>query len=301
MSTNGFDRDALIAKYGIDRPPQADNSTVTAILAAQRTVARAVRFTGDTSWLFDHAYNRDMWELASKTIQDMHGRFGDFMTGVWGEAVFLYYPGTEDFHAYDSDIERYAYVLAYVGQNGCDIRLAPGGCSKGTVFLPLQRGPFIVVFEACDACDAWARETAETNFKFGVMAAQTDLPPGARIDPARRFRRDRRRPRAAPRRAEDAMRGVGRGIGMGRAQQLGYGTARPLTWHDTSPPAPLGFTANWPGPWHQAARSCVSVAIRGQQCDVAGVTKVWAENCCGVADLDPLNFDLPREVRLSST
>jgi len=48
MSTNGFERDALNAKYGIDRPTEADNSTVTAILAAERTVARAVRLAGDT-------------------------------------------------------------------------------------------------------------------------------------------------------------------------------------------------------------------------------------------------------------
>jgi hypothetical protein len=183
MGTNEFDEDRVMARFpAIGQPPQPDNPIVTATLAAERTAARAVRFSGDTSWLFDHAYNRDMWELANKTIQDMHGRFGDFMTGVWGEAVFLYYPGAEDFRAYGSDIERYAYVLAYAGQNGCGIRMAPGRCGEGTVFLPLQRGPFIVVFEACDACDAWARATAETNYKFGVLAAQAGLPPGARID-----------------------------------------------------------------------------------------------------------------------
>ena len=97
--------------------------------------------------------------------------------------MFLYYPGQNDFRAYDSDIERYAYLLSYAAQNGCDIRLAPGGCSKGTVFLPLQRGQFIVVFEVCAACEAWAWETAETNFRFNVMAAQDKLPPGAVIDP----------------------------------------------------------------------------------------------------------------------
>lgn len=168
----------LVEKYGIGQPPQADHPTVTAILAAERTTARAGRLAGDTSCLFDHAHNPRLWELANETVQQMHRRYGDFMIGVWGEAVFLYYPGSEDFRAYGSDIERHAYMLNHHSRNGCEIRPAPRGCGGDTVFLPLQRGPFIVAFEVCGACEVWAWETAETNFRFNVLATRRPCRPG---------------------------------------------------------------------------------------------------------------------------
>ena len=62
-------------------------------------------------------------------------------------------------------------MLSYTGQNGCDIRLAPGACTKGTVFLPHARGQFLLVYEICGACEAWARETTEMNYKLSAMAA----------------------------------------------------------------------------------------------------------------------------------
>jgi len=179
MTSNDFD---LRAKYGMDLPLQANNPTVTAILAAERTTARAGRLAGDTSCLFDHAHNPRLWELVNETVRQMHRQYGDFMTGVWSDAVFLYYPGSEDFRAYATDIERHAYMLNYHSRNGCEIRMAPRPCGENTVFLPVQRGPFIVAFEICAACEAWAWDTAESNFKFNVLAAQANLPPGATID-----------------------------------------------------------------------------------------------------------------------
>lgn len=178
-----FDEARIQEKYGIGLPPRSDNSTVTAILAAERTVARAGGGAGDMSWLFDPALNRQMWERANDAIREMWRQHGEFMAGVWDSAVFLYYPGQSEFRAYGNDIERFAYMLGYASQNGCDIKLASGGCSEGTVFLPLEGGQFLVVFEICEACDAWARRIAETNFRVNVMEAQAKLPPGARIDP----------------------------------------------------------------------------------------------------------------------
>ena len=172
----------LIDKYGIDNPPQLDNVIDKSIQKVEATMARATRLTGDTSWLFHPSCNEQMWEIANETIQSMHRLYGDFMAGVSDGSVFLYYPGQNDFRAYGSEIERFAYMLGYAGKHGCDIQLAPGACSKGTVFLPLERGQFIVVFEVCDACDAWAWEIAEMNFRAGIIAAQATLSPGAYID-----------------------------------------------------------------------------------------------------------------------
>lgn len=57
------------------------------------------------------------------------------------------------------------------------------GCAGHAMYLPLERGQFLVVFRICRACDAWARETAEVRFRSNVLGAQVHLPPGAVIDP----------------------------------------------------------------------------------------------------------------------
>lgn len=177
------DESHLVTKYGIGRPPKPDNPHVDAVLAVERAAGRAALAGGNTSWLFDPALNEKMWERANEAIREMWRQHGDFMAGVWDSGVFLYYPGQSEFHAHGNDIERFAYLLGYANQNGCDIKLAPGGCGDSTVFLPLERGQFLVVFEICTACDEWARHTAETNFRVSVLEAQAKLPPGARIDP----------------------------------------------------------------------------------------------------------------------
>jgi hypothetical protein len=130
-----------------------------------------------------------MWELAHRTMGEMHRRFGDRIEAAADSDTFLYYPCIPELYVYNDGMERFAYMITTrvplphaVGERGCDIRLAPNGCSGRVVYLPREHGPFIVVYGICRACDAWARETAETNFKLSVLAAQADLPPGARID-----------------------------------------------------------------------------------------------------------------------
>ena len=161
----------LITKYGMDQPPQINNTIDKAIQAVERTVCRAVGRLGDTSPLFNPDWNPDMWELDNETMQYIRRKFGDFIAGVSDGSVFLYLTGQPELRAYGSDIERLAYMLSYTGQNGCDIRLAPGACTKGTVFLPHARGQFLLVYEICGACEAWVRETTETNYKLSLMAA----------------------------------------------------------------------------------------------------------------------------------
>jgi hypothetical protein len=69
-------------------------------------------------------------------------------------------------------IERFGYLLTCRWHDGCDVRLAPGGCSEGTVFLPLQRGQFLIVFEICGSCDEWAGQTAQDNYIVSEMEAR---------------------------------------------------------------------------------------------------------------------------------
>lgn len=65
---------------------------------------------------------------------------------------------------------------------GCNVNIAED-CGGSTVLMPCLRGQFLLIFECCGHCHRKARETAETNFRFSVMAVQADLPPGAHIDP----------------------------------------------------------------------------------------------------------------------
>lgn len=170
MSGKLFDANAL------NKPGNAIDESIQEV---ERTMAR----TGNTSWLFDPVWAPAMWELANKTMQDMRWLYADHIADAADSDVFLYYPGEQRFYVYSHNIERFAYMLSFSWPPGCDIKLAPGGCRGCEVFLPLQRGQFIVVFGICEACDAKARETAETNFRVNVMEAQAKLPPDARIDP----------------------------------------------------------------------------------------------------------------------
>lgn len=190
MSINEFDDAALRAKYGMDRPPQPDHPIVGAVQVVERTRALVTRETGDTAYLFDPAWNPKMWLLANRTMRDMRERFSDRIEAAADSDTFLYYPCLPELYVYDDAMERFSYMISTrvplphaVGQRGCDVQLAPGGCSGQAVYLPLERGQFIVVFSICAACDGWARETAEVRFRSNVIAAQVHLPPGARIDP----------------------------------------------------------------------------------------------------------------------
>ncbi|OBK18589.1 hypothetical protein [Mycobacterium asiaticum] len=187
MSTNEYD---LRTKYGMDLPPQADNPHVQAIQVVERTRALVTRETSPTAWRFDPNWNPAMWELANRTTRNMRQRFRDRIAAAADGDTFLYYPCIPDLYVYADAMERFSYMITTrvplpdaVGRCGCDVRLAPGGCRGRAVYLPLEQGQFIVIFSICNACDSWSKQTAETNFKLGVIAAQAQLPTGARIDP----------------------------------------------------------------------------------------------------------------------
>lgn len=187
MSSNEID---LMSKYGIGLPPDPNNAIVSAIRVVERTRAHVTLDKGDTAWLFDPVWSPDMWRLAGRTMLDMRQRFGERIEAATDTDTFLYYPCIPELYVYGDAMERFSYMITTrvplphaVGGRGCDVQLAPGGCSGRAVYLPHERGQFLVVFGICRACDAWARETAEVRFKSNVIGAQVHLPPDAVIDP----------------------------------------------------------------------------------------------------------------------
>lgn len=180
----------LMEKYGMNNPPDPDNANVGAIQVVERTRAFVTLDKDDTAWRFDPRWNPAMWELVNRTMAGMRQRFGDRIQAAADSDTFLYYPCIPELYVYEDGMERFSYMITTrvplphaVGQRGCDIQLAPSGCEGQAVYLPLERGQFLVVFSICRACESFAGDAAENNFKFRVLAAQAQLPPGATIDP----------------------------------------------------------------------------------------------------------------------
>lgn len=180
----------LRAKYGMDNPPDPNHPLLGAIQVVERTEAMVTLDKDDTAWLFDPNWNPAMWRLAQQTMRDMRERFGDCIEAAGEGDTFLYYPCIPNLYVYDDAMERFSYMITRrvplphaVGERGCDVQLAPEGCRGRAVYLPYEHAPYIAIFSVCAACDAWARETAEYNFRSNVLGAQVHLPRGASIDP----------------------------------------------------------------------------------------------------------------------
>ncbi|PQM53121.1 hypothetical protein C5U48_05690 [Mycolicibacter virginiensis] len=90
-----------------------------------------------------------------------------------------------------SSLEHSTEQLDYYDctENGCDrdcdlqcnVRLSDS-CGGATRLLPVDRGTWVLLLRVCASCEAWAGETASTNYRFAVMAAYERA--AAKPDPA---------------------------------------------------------------------------------------------------------------------
>jgi hypothetical protein len=205
MKISEIERNALTAKYGIDRPPQLDNGIVESIQDVERTIARATRKAGDNSWLFDPIWNPTMHDLADRVMGDVRSRFGSRIAKAPDGAAFLYYPGEPGkIRVYPRDIERFSYLLSYRWHDGCDIGLAPGGCSEGTVFVPYNE----------DSSSSSLRSAGHVTSGPARLLKTTTLSPRWRRGGGSAYRSSRaRRPGRSPGRRRDAERVEGERMG----------------------------------------------------------------------------------------
>jgi hypothetical protein len=95
--------------------------------------------------------------------------------------MLRFFADIDDYHRYDSAADDELRCTINTAEN-CTAQ-APVFSGGTTRLMPVHRGQFILLWRVCRACEAQARETAERNFRFNIMAAQAELPPGARIDP----------------------------------------------------------------------------------------------------------------------
>ena len=114
--------------------------------------------------------------------------------------MLRFFADIDDYHRYDSAADDELRCTINLAEN-CTAQ-APVFSGGTTRLMPLQRGQFLLLWRVCRACESTARQTAETDYKMGVIeaherAATAPLPAWARRAPwwlrlraalARRFR-----------------------------------------------------------------------------------------------------------------
>jgi hypothetical protein len=113
---------------------------------------------------------------AGATETDRRLRGPDYFSGM-----LRFFAEIDDYHRYSAGADCELRCTINIAEH-CTAQ-APDFSGGTTRLMPLQRGQFILLWRVCRACEAKACETVETIFRTNVMAAQAELPPGARIDP----------------------------------------------------------------------------------------------------------------------
>jgi hypothetical protein len=213
MSINEIDpqeREYLKAKYIPDRVMDPElNSTVQTIERAKQLEAKAfARGTDYNQWLFDPSRSPEMHAVAAKAHRDLNLAIacGDIeCDDSTDDTILVHFVDSREAYAVErgksgerfaTSLRRHNATQPFCDDYRCNIQIADecaandgSDCAGGsTMLLPLRYGGVLLVFECCGACHRVARETAETNYKIGVMeahqrAAAAPLPVWARRAP----------------------------------------------------------------------------------------------------------------------
>lgn len=191
-----MDPQRLFEKYRMGESPDPDNPIVRGTLDGERIVAMSTRHGNDESALFDPAWSPRMYDLAERTLHNLHmglGYRGCFRyvntrgnTCRWpidGRAVGVHFVGDDRVFVCKGKPDIFASTLAYMRwfhdiANGCQINIADD-CGGPTISLPLLRGRFLLIFECCVSCRERAGQIADDGYLIGEMEARVrvGLPP----------------------------------------------------------------------------------------------------------------------------
>ncbi|WP_375481989.1 hypothetical protein [uncultured Mycobacterium sp.] len=185
-------RDYLTAKYdSISHPPRTGDPTVDAILDGEHIMARSMRQGTDNGLLFDPIRSPSMYEVADRTMRELRAamacdevkyvtpRGGHFNRDKASDDRVLYVHFVGDKRLFACRGRKSAdlfadllYASAWVWrQDECNIKVADD-CGGGTLFFPLQRGQFLLLFECCQPCLDKAVDMATTGFIVSEMEAR---------------------------------------------------------------------------------------------------------------------------------
>ena len=195
-------RGELIAKYGMNNPPDPNNPTARALLDdGPRIVAQAFSWRDDIHQLFDPTRCPEMYAIAGKA-------HGELRAAMAAGSVEYVYASNRPYNP--DDVDDVAMLVNFVGDPSvivvrpesadmfaamykatwqvsvrradptkCMVRLAPkcwattnGRCE----FWPYLCGQFLLMFAICPACRDRAIAIADDGQKLAVMAAHERLP-----------------------------------------------------------------------------------------------------------------------------
>lgn len=157
-----YDVNKLIAKYGMDNPPDPNNPEAEAVLAGERNDA-------DNWLLCDPVRSPELYEIIAGAYHNLRKLQPERAREL----------GEPEPFAPDST----SNVWEYVGDEGrCCINIA-NFCNGLVTDLPISFCGLTMVFKCCSKCRAKIAEDTEIGMAISAMEAQSELPPGARIDP----------------------------------------------------------------------------------------------------------------------
>jgi hypothetical protein len=219
MTVNNERRQHLIAKYGIDLPPDPNTLVANAALAAPTLLGIMMNWQCGAdgpgiNQLFDPEQCPKLHEVASAALRDvrmaiarrdvqMQDDLGDPMDANDDDtAVFVYFVGApevhvvrpRDFEVFALEVYRHKHLpmIKRARASSCRVRLAPA-CEavngwRIVEYWPWLCGRWLLLFPVCPACRDRAIETASDGVAFGVIrenerAAEAALPRWARTAP----------------------------------------------------------------------------------------------------------------------
>lgn len=183
-------REYLMAKYIAELPAAETNSTVESVLDGEYIMARSTRQGVDNSLLFDPTRSPEMYAIADQTMRDLRSARASglrYVTPSGGRynpdrvsddrVLFVHFVGEKLLFACcgrdgADSFSDLLYASAWLWRKDeCNMRITDD-CGDCTIFLPLLRGQFLLMFECCMPCVDKAVDMATTAMLVSETAAR---------------------------------------------------------------------------------------------------------------------------------
>jgi hypothetical protein len=197
-SMNPARRAALVHKYGLDLPPDPQNTVATTLLTAELLGTEMYnQRPGEMGvlWLFDYMQNQELAAIAARSYHELKsgmlaGTIAPLMSVVGApdrdDTVFVWVVGSPrltavratkrdvaDFAA--SFLATWRTAVADMRAADCQLRLAQW-CDDKIAYLPHHMGKYIVLIPSCDNCRQHTFQAATDGHTLAIMAAHEAAP-----------------------------------------------------------------------------------------------------------------------------
>ena len=213
---NGIDDDRaeyLSAKYGLNQPPQRENTILTTLLMGELLSTELNNWRpGEKAmvWLFDEANNPDLAAVAARHLADLRAGLLDKTIAPLSavgcaevnhrhDTIWVHVPGSPRLatvKATERDVAAFAQsfqatwraVVDGLTGRHCEFKLA-GWCDDQLQFWPHHVGVYLLLIPACGQCRQHATISANDGHILNAITAHESLRAAPELPPA---------PRSAP-------------------------------------------------------------------------------------------------------